>query len=284
MKKLDQNGSHLIVIVLAIFIVGVVGFAGWRVLGKDKTGNATSTSQQSSSSSQSSSASNVTWEWGGDKWSATGGTPQACPNPLALEQSPADISKATSILYPGQTRGGDYKSHGGFRFDGLKNGDVTVRAPMGAKLVKGSRYVESGETQYFFVFINPCGIMYRLDHLLTLSEKFQSIADKLPQPKVDDSRTTNFDPMPSVEAGEVIATAVGFQKTSNVGFDFGVNDLRAPNAASKNSSWAQRHEQTKEYDYYGICWFDLLPSADVSIVKSLPAGDGQSGKNSDYCK
>jgi hypothetical protein len=66
--------------------------------------------------------------------------------------------------------------------------------------------------------------------------------------------------------------------------DFGVYDLRTPNEISKNSAWAAVHQQYKAQEWYGICWFDMLPTADASRVKSLSAGDQKRGKVSDYCQ
>ena len=283
MRKLNQNGlAHLFLVVFLLVVVAVVGFAGWRVLSSKKDKPA-SDSSQTNNSGGSDSASAVYWNFDGSKWNASD-TPPSCPEPLKLTNSPVDVSKATAILYPGQTRGNNYKPHGGFRFDGSKNEDISVKVPMDAYVTKGSRYIEQGETQYMFFFVNSCGIEYKFDHLLTLSSTFQALADKLPAAKVDDSRTTDFDPPVAVKAGDVIATAVGFKKTGNASVDFGVYDLRAPNAASKNSIYATTHDQYKETDFFGICWFDLLPGSDAGTVKSLPAADGQSGKTSDYCK
>src|SRR3990167_2451200 len=77
-------------------------------------------------------------------------------------QAPTDLSKVTAILYPGQTRGGDYKAHGGLRFDNAKTNDVTVVAPMAATVYEGSRYIEMGEVQYMFDFSAACDVDYRL--------------------------------------------------------------------------------------------------------------------------
>lgn len=239
--------------------------------------SATDTTKSTASTSTSSSD----WTFTGNDWQSSGNPPE-CANPLSLK-SPVDVTKATAILYPGQTRGGNYKTHGGFRLAETTN-SASVKIPLAANLVKASRYIEQGELQYFFVFINECGLMYRLDHLQTLTAKFQAIAEALPPAKVDDSRTTNISPPVSVVAGEEIATAVGFIKTQNSSFDFGVNDLRQKNGVTPNPAWADAFAQDKEYAPYGICWFDLLPDADAAIVKTLPAGDGQSGKTSDYCK
>ncbi len=208
--------------------------------------------------------------------------------PCDQMQSPVDVSLVTAVLYPGQVRGGDFKPHGGFRFDGLKNDEVTVTAPYDATVTDGSRYIEQGEVQYMFDFVTSCGVNYRLDHLKTLSPRFQAIAEKLPEAKVDDSRTTSLGPDVAimVDAGEVIATAVGFaagDNGPNVSFDFGVYNLINRNNASKDSAWAAQHADEKDQAYYAVCWLDLLPAADAATVKALPAGDGSAGKTSDYC-
>ncbi len=229
----------------------------------------------------------VAWAFQGKNTTDTANTSQVTTETASCDLlSPVDVSKATSILYPGQTRGGDFKPHGGFRFDGLKNEDVTVTVPLAAKVTSGSRYIERGEVQYMFDFEGDCGINYRFDHLKTLSAKFQAIADKLPAAKVDDSRTTAVSPEVSVATGEVVATAVGFavgDNGPNVSVDFGVYDKRQKNASSKDAAWVAAHSEDGDQAYYGVCWFDLLPAADAAIVKALPAGDSAAGKTSDYC-
>lgn len=225
-------------------------------------------------------ASAVSWEFDGSQWQASG-QPPPCDEPLKLTP-PTDLKLATSLLYPGQYRGGDYKAHGGFRFDGQSN-NITVKIPLDAKLTNGSRYLEDGEVQYLFTFISDCGIAYRFDHLLTLSPKFAEIANKFPKAVPDDSRTTPINPGVSVTVGEVVATAVGFTKTNNVTFDFGVYDLRQRNQISKDPSWAKKPELANSQAPYAICWFDLFPPEDSARIKSLPA-TGVEGKTSDYCK
>lgn len=155
---------------------------------------------------------------------------------------------------------------------------------MDAVISKASRYIEQGETQYLFVLTAPCGISYRFDHLSTLSEAFQKVADGLPAAAVDDSRTTVIDPPVTVKTGDIVATAVGFTKTKNVSMDFGVYDLRKANGVTPNTAWASLFNQDKESAPYGVCWFDVLSVTDEAIVRALPAGDGQNGKTSDYCK
>lgn len=200
----------------------------------------------------------------------SGGVPNQppCPEPLVL-QTPVDMNLVTSILYPGQERGGDFKPHGGFRFDNATTNALDVRAPMDATLSDASRYLEEGEVQYMFDFQSDCGIRYRLDHLLTLAPKFAAIDDQLPDAREHDSRTVPVKPIP-VKAGEVIATAVGFTENTNVFVDFGVYDLRGKGRTNPRP--------------YAVCWFDLLPPADAAKVKALPSGDSHSGTESTLCK
>jgi Tfp pilus assembly protein PilV len=240
---------------------------------------ATSSATQNTASSQ---ISNVTWQLSSNGWQPMGGTPPACPDPLNLK-APADLSLVTGILYPGQTRGGNYKPHGGFRFDNQTNNDITVTAPLTAQVVRGGRYLLEGELQYTFDFITPCGIMYRVGHFLKLPAKFQAMADQFPPAAEGDSRTNYVNPPVTIQAGEVLATAVGVTKDTNVFFDWGVYDLRKRNTASQDATWASKYGK-EELAPHALCWFDLLSTSDAARVKSLPPGDPTSGKDSDYCK
>lgn len=261
--KQNQNGfAHLVTTLVIIVVVAVAG-VGYYVLTKSDSTNEPQTTN--STATEEATSSN-------------------CPDPIL--QSPVDITKVTSVLYPGQTRGGNYKPHGGFRLDNATSNTVEVKAAMDAKLVAGSRYVEQGEQQILLDFQSDCGVKYRFDHLLTLSPKIQAEVDKLPAAKPDDSRTTNFNNQISVKAGDVIATAIGFEKTRNVAFDFGVYDTRQPNSASKKAEYKAAHAdlENNEQLKYAVCWLDLLSDSESRTLKALPAGDQSSGKTSDYCE
>lgn len=263
-------------VLVAVLVVGAVGFVGWRVF-KMKSQSETSFEVPNTQTGE---VEKVTWSRTQDGWKVSG-TPPACPEPLL--KPPADISLATSILYPGQNRGGDYKPHGGFRFDNQKDNSVTVSAPLDAELVYASRYIEMGELQYMLDFIAPCGYTYRFDHLLALDSKFQAMADKLPETKENDSRTTSVSPSLPVKAGETIATQIGMNKSRlNVFFDWGVYDMRNKNEASKDPAWAAAHDFPNAR--HGVCWFDLLSADEEAKVRALPASDGDNGKTSDFCK
>lgn len=227
-------------------------------------------------------AATITWMQTPTGWKSSGGKLPACPSPLL--KTPTSLKSVTTILYPGQTRGGNYKPHGGFRFDTVTTNKVTVMAAMSGHVVRGARYLVDGEIQYTFDIINDCGFMYRIGHLRTLTARFQKIANKFPAATEGDSRTTNVKPPVTVKLGEAIATEVGLKSASpiNVFFDFGVYDLRKKNSAAKNATYAATHDA--ELAQHAICWFNNLPAKDAKIVKSLPPADGVAGKTSDYCK
>jgi len=209
---------------------------------------------------------------------STGGTAlPSCPTPLL--QTPVDLSKVTSILYPGQERGGNYKAHGGFGFDNATDNLVTVKIPLNGKITRVVRYREMGEIQYLFEFDGNCGVSFRFDHLRKLTPKFEAVVNVFPIK--EDTRTDPVNPPVAVTVGEVIATEVGF--LNNVSVDFGVYDMRQKNEASKDPVWASAHSQYPA-DSYGICWLNSLPQADSAIVNLLPGRDGKFEKKSDYCK
>lgn len=241
----------------------------------------TNSSSEQETANTNTASSEVSWHLEkGNIWAARG-TPPACPEPLVLA-TPVDLSLATSMLYPGQPRGGAYKPHGGFRFDTQSDNYVTVTVPLDAQVVRGSRAFRNGENQYAFEFIAPCGIWYSFGHLLELSPKFQTIVDSLPL--VVGFATQQFYDVATpiaVTKGEVIATAVGYAKDTNVFVDWGVLDLRKKNGVTIRPEWAAKY--SKEFDEYAVCWLDLLSAEDSARVRALPGGDFETGKMSDYC-
>jgi len=222
------------------------------------------------------------WQQSASGWQASE-TPPACPSQPILKV-PTDLNKVTSILYPGQKRGGDYKPHGGFRMDGTSNAAVTVTAPIDGYVVRGSHYIQQGEVQYMFDVMNNCGVMYRVDHMAEVSAKLKKLTETWPAPQVDDSRTQIIQSPVRIDAGEVLATSVGFKKTKNTTFDFGVYDYRSQNEVSKSASYQAAHQQDKELSWHAVCWFDWVSEADEKRIRALPSGDPASGKTSDYCR
>lgn len=282
-KKKNNSGFTLIEIIVGFIVIGALtgGIYVWQSKNNQPTDPSSNENEQENIEPESiqEPVSQVSWSFDGTSWQSSS-TPPGCTSPLIM-QAPTNLSAATSILYPGQTRGGNYKPHGGFRFDTSQNEDVIVTAPFDAYLVQGSRYIEKGEVQYLLEFVHPCGISYRFDHLLTLATDIATLADSLPQAQVDDSRTTFFNEPLFVKQGDVIATAVGFKLSQNVAVDWGVYDLRSKNEASQDPTWANEHDI--QLAHYAVCWFDLLSEENATLVKSLPPGDSTSGSQSDYC-
>lgn len=219
------------------------------------------------------------WRLGANGYEAQGKVPE-CEESL-MTDLPVTLENVTSILYPGQTRGGNYKPHGGFRFDNNSTNEEDVVAPFDGYLVQGAQYLAEGEIQYTFDIIHPCGIMYRLGHLRELTPNFQAIADKFPA-ATEDSRTTFVNPSVKVMKGELFATKIGIIGNNNTFVDYGVFDLRQKNEASKDPNYATK-SQNNSFATIALCWFDYLSAEDHATVRSLPAGDPTSGKNSDYC-
>jgi hypothetical protein len=217
--------------------------------------------------------------WGtiDNEWMNLGGPAPDCP----VELPPVvDISLATSVLYPGQVRG-DYKAHGGFRFDGLEPDDVEVRSPIDGIALRGARYLASGEMQYTIDLVHPCGLMVRLGHLRELSPEWTAHFESYPPPIELDSRSTSFAPAIPVRTGDLIAISVGIYETHNTFIDIGMYDLRQGNAASQDPAWlAEHHNDTAPY---GICWFDRHGPEVEAVILALPPADANMGRTSDYC-
>jgi prepilin-type N-terminal cleavage/methylation domain-containing protein len=273
-----QRGFSLVEILIVLVIVCVVGFIGWRVFlqPQDNKQADTNSSPQTSETPR-----QLIWQQTADAWQATE-TPPACPAQPMLH-APADLSKVTSVLYPGQTRG-MYKPHGGLRFDGITDNAIAVTAPFDGFIVKASRGFAEGTTeiQYSFDIMHNCGVMTRLGHLRELPANLQSIVDTLPKADAN-SRIENVNPPVYVKQGEVLATKVGLMSEKNTFFDWGVYDYRQQNDASKSAAYQSAHPQ-KEHAWYAVCWLkDWLPADDVATLARLSAGGGESGKTSDYC-
>lgn len=274
---------------VAIVLLVIIG--GWAALRPEpqvtteSTDTAATTSPADLPASPSPTATSrtaVTWSYNGTTWNASS-TPPDCPTPLTLT-APADLSQATAVLYPGQTRGGNYKPHGGFRFDNAASTAIPVYLALDATLVRGSRYIEAGETQVMLDFVHSCGYWLRYDHLLTLTTDFQQLVDaELPAAKPDASQTTNFSSPTTFKAGTQIATDIGFAKTNNYAFDFGVYNLRAANTASTKPAFQQKVGSMTELSNFGVCWLDMFSAGDNALVAALP-GSGTEGTTSDYCE
>jgi len=253
----------------AVFII--LSVAGYLVYSRVYSGPGTTGTQNVTGQT-------VTWRFdqaAGD-WIFTG-TPPACPEPFIFP-APADVRFATSILYPGQVRGGDYKPHGGFRFDAPGTNDIEVRAPFDGNLFMAARHTEAGEIQYVLYVINDCGMMYKLDHLLELTPAYMRVLETIPLRGDGDSRSTFLQVPVFIPAGEPVATKVGL--SGNMFFDFGVYDLRKKNNVDYSKT---NYHNIEEYGEHAVCWLEYLAEPERSRIQALPGADGVTGTTSDYC-
>lgn len=259
----NQSGFSVVIILLVIVVIAGIGFAVY---------NSVSIKKDEGKTQQNSGANSPTPNT--DKVAQN-----SCGNPPTIEL-PVASERIKSVLYPGQMRGNNFKPHGGFILNNSNDAEVTL--PLPAKVVDGVRYNEMGEVQYMFDFEADCGYRFRLDHLNMLTADFQKIADQLPA-STESSQTTNLN-SGKFDAGTVVASRVGFVKTGNTSFDFGLYNMNKQNDASKEADWPKDFQHQTDLAMHGVCWFDYLSASDVALIRSLPAGDGQQGTNSVYCK
>lgn len=276
-QHLREQGYSVTWVILFLLVLGVIGFAGWKVMNKEDG----KTDSNSTSTDSEESASFVRWDFDGSAWKAMSTAPD-CEDPLTIA-APMDLSQATSKLYPGQVRGGDFKPHGGIGIDDATNTSMSLYALRDAYLYQGSRYIEGGVQQILLDFMDSCGVRYRYDHIAKVSDELQQYVDQLPEAKQDDSRTSPIDPV-LIKKGAIVATEVG--RSGNVFFDLGVYDLRKQNKASKTDIYKtdQGRISDKEQSFFAVCWFDLLSTSDKAIIDGLPSRSAAEGANSDYCE
>ena len=122
-------------------------------------------------------------------------------------------------------------------------------------------------------------MMYRFDHISTLSPKLNEVLNELPEAKEGDSRSYEFSTPIHFIQGEVIANSVGIGQ--NVFVDFGLYDLRDLNEQAKDPAWYEARKSDPETDLHGLCWLEYLTDEQETYLKSLPSG--KEGKVSDYC-
>jgi hypothetical protein len=254
-KKPDENGFHVLLVLIVLLVVGAIGMVGYVVFtnSKDKA-NA-----------------EVRWSYDEkkDAWHVQQGKAPACKEPYVFDYTPVNMDFATSTGPGGVYRGKSYKVHGIFALS--KSSEVKL--PADATLTGLGRYYEGDplEIQYSASFDTDCGIAFYFDHLYTLSPQLQALVEQQPEPKVNDTRVDPSDAPPRIKmkAGDIVATETGAHAVQRYGIDFGVVDYRQRNEISKNSKWAALHSEYKSNEWYGVCWFDMLPGEDAKKAKEL---------------
>jgi|GEM_PF-479010 len=198
-----------------------------------------------------------------------------------------DFSLVEGRLEPGQIRGGNYKAHGGFR---MKASEVDVLSAINGAITSVAAYrenangsPENGEVQYLVDIQHPCGVQVRYDHLKVLSAPLQQLFADNGVSVGADSRTTFIQPPVPIQAGDVIATAVGFTETgANYSFDFGAYDLRTPQPSKRSTAELMAMGPSGVLGQYGLCWYDLFGPDTAATIRTIPIGSTEQG--SDYCE
>jgi hypothetical protein len=198
-----------------------------------------------------------------------------------------DFALVEGRLEPGQIRGGNYKAHGGFR---MKQSEVDVLSAINGGITSVAAYrenatgaPENGEVQYLIEIQHPCGMQVRYDHLKVLSAPLQQLFADNGVGVGADSRTTFIQPPMPIQAGDLIATAVGFTETgANYSFDFGAYDLRTPQPSKRSTEELLAMGPSGVLGQYGLCWYDLFGPEQASAIRAIPIGSMEQG--SDYCE
>ena len=291
--RISEDGFHVVMVAAIILVCAIIGFVGYKVTASNhqqKTQQNTAT--QTNDTSDNGKGQTVKWAFNEKelRWFTQGGTAPKCKEPFTFDQSPAELSKMMVIGMPGAYRGFSYKPHGGMRLQDMNSGDIDIKMPIDATLTGITRYYEGNpaELQYLLSFEADCGIAFRFDHIYTLAPAFQALAEKTPEPKVNDTRSDPNIQFPRTvfKSGDLVATAVGFPRIKNFGFDFGVYDYRNRNEISKNAKWAGIHNMYQATEWYGACWLDMLPGADAAKAKQLAfviINPAKPNIISDYC-
>ena len=110
--------------------------------------------------------------------------------------------------------------------------DLDVRLPIDATLTTGSRFLHPGtsgvsEVQYGLDFRTKCeGLRFGIGHLADLVDEISELFTTEP---TEDTKVVDLPPL-EFQAGDLLATAIGFRIDGNSFVGFGVNDdfLRMP--------------------------------------------------------
>jgi hypothetical protein len=272
-KRLNQNGFHVLLLIIFLVVVGVIGTVGYVVR----------------SNSRNKANAEVFWSFDNKKqeWYVKQGTAPACKEPFVFDHTPVDLTNSMSIAFAGTYRGKSYKVHGAIALDKSSQ----VQLPIDATLSGLTRYYEGEkpEIQYLVSFETDCGIAFYFDHLHALSPQLDALAKLQPEPKLNDTRSSPDDSPPRIKmkTGDIVATETGAHLAQRYGIDFGVVDRRHRNEISKNSVWASLHQDYTSTEWYGACWFDMLPGADAAKAKQLSVVQADTRRTakfvSDYC-
>lgn len=294
----NQSGFHLLELTIVMAVLSAVSAIGWQVYTHDTTAmlqsnastTAGTTAVHSVATFDTTSYPQNIWSYDdhSGSWIYTGSAPPACTEPFTIK-TPVPLEKATGQLIPGQVRSSSYPggpttymTTAGFRFDQSSHTDIQTISPIDGYVTAAANYTIDGEQQYGVEIIHPCGILIRLNHLRSLTQKFEKITEAINR-TIDRVEYTDIDDV-LIKAGEQISASTGLDISNTTLLEIGAYDLRNTNQSSENSSYAYAHARDKPYAWHAICVTELLESTDRALARKLPAADTEVGTTSDYCQ
>lgn len=251
---------------IAVVVIGVVGFVGWRVFSASNNDVAENSQQTGSNPSE-----NLQQQ---TKCAKTG--------PGLFTKDITELSAISLIQNPIRVIGGNnIKTHSFV--------EVTkkspVYAPMDSTLTGGANYFETmgsnpvTKVQYLLSFSNGCDINYWLDHLVDVPD---SIKQAFPAKPQKDTQSVNVKQV-KVKAGDLVGYS---NQSGSARFDFGVMDLKGPETVLTTDPRFKDNEIVKTSDKYrhAVCpyqffdatkakqyvrLFDASPDPDQEILDNL---------------
>ena len=189
-----------------------------------------------------------------------GGKKEDCvsnPQPIFTHEI-TDLSKIKRTERWGQVKSKHLKNHT-FLFLKNKNKPIPVYAPVDSYLILQTRYRMQGlkEVQWRLIFQVGCEIVYRFDHLDTLSDKLLKHLGNIPVNE-DQNAAPNvlINPPIKIKAGELIASTQGTPQAGS--WDFGLSDVSKNNELPKRLKNYQNKPTGRQYKY-SACPYDYYP-------------------------
>ena len=179
------------------------------------------------------------------------------PQPIFTHEI-TDLSKIKRTERWGQVKSKHLKNHS-FLFLKNKNKPIPVYAPVDSYLILQTRYRMQGfkEVQWRLIFQVGCEIVYRFDHLDTLSDKLLKHLGNIPVNE-DQNAAPNvlINPPIEIKAGELIASTQGTPQAGS--WDFGLSDVSKINELPKRLKNYQNKPTGRQYKY-SACPYDYYP-------------------------
>ena len=190
-----------------------------------------------------------------------GGKKEDCvsnPQPIFTHEI-TDLSKIKRTERWGQVKSKHLKNHT-FLFLKNKNKPIPVYAPVDSYLILQTRYRMQGlkEVQWRLIFQVGCEIVYRFDHLDTLSDKLLKHLGNIPVNE-DQNAAPNvlINPPIEIKAGELIASTQGTPQAGS--WDFGLSDVSKNNELPKKLKNYKNKPTGRQYKY-SACPYDYYPA------------------------